>query len=343
MKKLNLIDKVVFLCNSIVAVLLLLSYALPYVAPKSFAFLSVLSLGVPLLIILNVLFFVYWLLKVKKQMILSFLVLILGINYVASLYKFSKSKDVTDSGNITVMSYNVRIFNYYNWVKEKDRDHNGIIDFIKEKEPDILSVQEHLKYPKFDLSHYEYSFIKSPLVKTTNFGQAIYSKFPIVNSGSIGFPKSLNNAIYADIVKGVDTIRVYNVHLESLGISKEVAELNTNDSERMFKKAGNTFKMQQSQAQLVLEHTTSCKYPMIITGDFNNTPYSYVYRTIKGNLKDAFIEAGNGFGRTFNFKYFPVRIDYILVDDAYTVNGFKTYNENLSDHFPIMATLKLHK
>ena len=82
---------------------------------------------------------------------------------------------------------------------------------------------------------------------------------------------------------------------------------------------------------------------MIICGDFNNTAYSYVYKEIKGNLIDTFKEAGNGFGRTFDFKFFPVRIDFVLVDDRFKVNSFKTYDVKLSDHYPIMAKVKLEK
>ena len=342
MKGLNFLDKLAFLCNLIVAVLLLFSYVLPYIAPENFSFLSVLSLGVPFLIVVNVLFFVYWLLKVKKQMLLSLVVLLLGINYVTSLYKFSKSKDIEDSGNFTVMSYNVRLFNQWKWIKGNDVD-NAILSLIKNKKPDILSIQEHLSKPKIGQPNYPYKYIKSPHLGQKNIGQAIYAKYPIIDSGSINFPKTLNNAIYADIKKGNDTIRVYNVHLESLGISKEVEELNTTESERLFKNAENTFKMQQLQAEMVVKHMQSCTYPKIITGDFNNTPYSYVYKIIKEDLFDTFTEAGNGFGRTFDFKYFPIRIDYILVDPNFAINGFKSFDEKLSDHFPIMTTLKLHK
>ena len=82
---------------------------------------------------------------------------------------------------------------------------------------------------------------------------------------------------------------------------------------------------------------------MIICGDFNNTAYSYVYKKIRGNLQDAFVESGNGFGRTFKFKFFPVRIDFILADDNFDVNDFKTFDVELSDHYPVMAKVKLHQ
>jgi endonuclease/exonuclease/phosphatase family metal-dependent hydrolase len=82
---------------------------------------------------------------------------------------------------------------------------------------------------------------------------------------------------------------------------------------------------------------------MIVCGDFNNTAYSYVYKEIKGDLQDAFVEAGNGFGRTFNFKFFPIRIDFILADQSFDINAFKTFDVELSDQYPIMANVKLYQ
>lgn len=341
MKKLNILDKFIFLLNSLAATMLLLSYLLPYVAPKNFSLISVLSLAVPVLIILNVLFFLYWLLKVKKQFLLSLFVLAIGFKSLTTLYKFSSSKKIEDSNNLTVMSYNVRLFNLYKWISE-DKLESKMFDLFKEQQLDILSLQEYKQNDKVNLKGlfpYKYEKVYG---KKNKSGQAIFSKFPIVNSGSIEFKNTRNSVIFVDVVKQKDTIRVYNVHLQSLHISKDVEMLNTEDSERIFKSVGGTFKMQQTQTEKFLKHKNACKYPMIVSGDFNNTSYSYVYRKIADNLQDAFSEAGNGFGRTFNFKYFPVRIDYILASTDFTVNGFKTLNVKLSDHFPVVAKLKLN-
>ena len=106
-----------FLVNSVVAVLLILSYGLSYVPPNTFSFLSVLSLTVPLLIILNIMFGIYWLLRIKKQFLLSVLVLVLGYNYVMSFYKFS-TEIVSSKSSFSLMSYNVRLFNVYDWIDE---------------------------------------------------------------------------------------------------------------------------------------------------------------------------------------------------------------------------------
>ncbi|MFK7782400.1 endonuclease/exonuclease/phosphatase family protein [Psychroserpens sp.] len=340
MKKLKGFDKLIFVINSLMAFVLLLSYVLPYMAPKQFAFLSVLSLAVPALIIINILFAMYWLLNVKRQLLLSLIVLIIGYNHVFSLYKFSSSKNVDDSENISIMNYNVRLFNVFDWIKDVNVTQD-ISDFISEKQPDILCLQEYRPDETIILTeYYKYEELSGKQVKS---GQAIFTKFPIINSGSIEFPNTSNNAIYADIVKGKDTIRVYNVHLQSLGIDPTVEKLANEDSQNLLNRVSNTFKMQQFQTELFLMHKKQSPYRMIICGDFNNTAYSYVYKEVKGDLKDAFKEAGNGFGRTFDFKFFPVRIDFVLVDDDFKVNSFKTYDEKLSDHYPIIAKVKLGK
>ncbi|WP_298899932.1 endonuclease/exonuclease/phosphatase family protein [uncultured Psychroserpens sp.] len=338
MRKLKRYEKLIFVVNSLMAFALLLSYILPYIEPEKFAFLSVLSLAVPFLIIINILFGIYWLLKVKKQLLVSLVVLLIGYSYVFSLYKFSSSKNVDDHQNLSVMNYNVRLFNVFDWIDNPNIKEN-ILNFISEKQPDILCLQE---YRRDDDMHFEgyhkYEKITGNKVKS---GQAILTKYPIVNSGSIEFPNTSNNAIFVDVIVKSDTMRVYNLHLESLRINSDVESLAKEDSGNLFNRVSSTFKMQQSQAELFLKHQSKCKYQMIICGDFNNTAYSYVYKEIKGDLKDAFEQAGNGFGRTFDFKFFPVRIDFVLVDDGFEINAFKTFDVKYSDHYPIMAKVKL--
>ncbi|MFT5848802.1 MAG: endonuclease/exonuclease/phosphatase family metal-dependent hydrolase [Psychroserpens sp.] len=339
MRKLKIFEKFVFVINSLLAFALLLSYVLPYVEPRKFAFLSVLSLAVPFLIIVNILFVVYWLLKVKKQLVLSLLILVLGYNYVFSLYKFTASKNVDDSENISVMNYNVRLFNLFDWIDNPNLKED-MSTFLVNNNPDILCMQEYRPDEKINLKAYPYKYIKLSGKKIKN-GQAIYTKFPIINSGSIEFPDTSNNAIFADIVKNQDTIRVYNLHLESSRIDPNAEEFSKENSQHLFKRVGSTFEKQQSQAEQFLAHRNKCTFKTIISGDFNNTAYSYIYNEIKGDMKDTFKQAGNGFGRTFDFKFFPVRIDFVLVDDAFEINAFKTFDVMYSDHYPVMAKVKL--
>nr|WP_262902562.1 endonuclease/exonuclease/phosphatase family protein [Winogradskyella sp. SM1960] len=272
-------------------------------------------------------------------MLLSLVVLLLGWSYINSMYKFSSSSDIKDDANFSVMSFNVRLFNKYDWMKDetvKDR----IISFIKNEQPDVLCLQE---YPRGERVKLEgYNDFNATYHKGVRGGQAIYSKFPIINSGSLEFPNTYNNAIFVDIVKQTDTLRVYTFHLQSSGIETDVEKLKKETSGHLFKQVRSTFRAQQDQVELFLDHKSKSNYKTIITGDFNNTPYSYIYRMIKGDeFNDTFEAAGNGFGRTYDFKFFPLRIDFILADESFTVNGFKTFDVKLSDHYPIKTTLSL--
>jgi len=243
------------------------------------------------------------------------------------------------------MSYNVRLLNVFKWI-ERDDVPSDILNFINEKNPDILCMQEYSPSANIDLKVYphRYIFTEGNQIKT---GQAIFSKFPIIDQGNIIFPNSSNNVVFADIKKGKDIIRVYNMHLQSIKISPDVNEIDENidainqqKSQMLFIRISKAFKQQQQQAEIFKEHKMKCTYPVIICGDMNNSAFSYVYRSIKGKLKDSFEEAGKGFGETYKFRYYPARIDYIFADEKMTVKKFENFPKFInSDHFPIMARL----
>lgn len=283
----------------------------------------------------------------KRQMVLSGIVLVLGITFVNKFYKFSSHDISKEESDILVMSYNVRLFNLFQWI-ERESVKEDIRTFINDQNPDVLCIQEYSQTANVDLRIYKHKFIfmQGNKIKT---GQAIFSKFPIVDKGNIEFPESDNLIVYADVRKGNDTIRVYNMHLQSIKISPDVTELESNvetinqrKSEVVFKRIGEAFTKQQVQAEILMKHKKECHYPMIICGDMNNSAFSYVYRSIKGDLNDCFEEAGKGFGETYNFKYYPARIDYIFADKSMKVKSFQNYPQfKNSDHYPIVARLKM--
>ncbi|WP_439127359.1 endonuclease/exonuclease/phosphatase family protein [Polaribacter sp.] len=330
MKKLAFLDKILYLINSLLAVLLLLSFLLPHISPKSFPDFAVISLFVPVLLIVNIFFVIYWLLKLKKQFLLSFLILILGWMIMTPFYKLS-GKNSSLNSDLKLMSYNVKTFDLF--TKKEDSTVNGFA-FLKEKNPDILAVQEYYKSSKIDIE-FPYQYIKT---KRGKYGLAIYSKYKIINSGTLNLKSDGNNIIFADILKQKDTIRIYNAHFESLRIKPNEDNFGESDSEKLLKRVSNAFKKQALQTELFLKHEQSWKGKKIICGDFNNTSYSWMYDKISKNKKDAFIEAGKGFGKTFNY-WFPMRIDFILTDNDAIVNKFSTFSEKYSDHFAIQSKI----
>ena len=342
MKNLAWFNKIVLVGNVILAIITLTGYVLPYMAPKLFPFLSVLTLILPTLLMLNLIFVIYWALQFKRQVFLSIIIFLIGYTFFTKFYKFSGRNEEVIESDFTVLSYNVRLFNLFKWLPNENVAEN-IKRFVEEQNPDIICFQEYSKSADYELDDYKFRHIimHGNRIKT---GQAIYSKFRIIDEGEIALPNSDNNVVYADIVKNKDTIRVYSIHLQSINISPDINEINESKSKRIFNRLSTAFKEQQLQSELIESHMQDFKGHKIICGDMNNTAFSYVYKNVIGNMNDAFVEAGKGFGQTYNYKYYPARIDYILVDDVFDVKEFKTFNDfNNSDHFPIMARLNFNK
>ena len=292
------------------------------------------GLSVPILILLNILCALYWLLRFKRPFLISAIVLLIGFNFLNRFYSFDEKK-VLLSDDIKIMSYNVRMFNLYNWIEDENTD-DQIYDFINKRSPDILCIQEF--HPSDDIGiDFKYQYVKIESSKN-NFGHAIFSNYEIINAGSLNFLDSGNNAIYADLRIENDTVRVYNVHLESLKINPQDETINQETTEKFRQRVQKAFVKQTEQANLVEKHFQNTELKTIICGDFNNNAFSWVYHKLKGDRNDAFEIAGKGFGKTYDYP-FPLRIDFILTDAEIEVNNFKTFKVPYSDHFPIMARL----
>lgn len=337
MKNLSFAQKILLIFTWIFAILLLLAYLNPYIPVNLFPQLSLLSLIFPLLVSINLIFLIYWLVNLKKYFVIPLLILLLNYNNLNRLYQW-KGKHSYDGEGITIMSYNVRLFNDYQQIKRKAVDVD-ISNFLKDQHPDILLLQEFRPGKKTDFSQYQYKKLGLK-GKRKQMGVVIFSKFPIINSGGFDFSNTYNNAVWADIKMGNDTVRVYNVHMQSHSVHPE--NINNQDKLVVTHKISEVFKKQYFQAEQVKKHMEKSKYPVILGGDFNNTAFSATYRLLKGNKYDAFVQAGQGFGFTWYYKYFPFRIDFLMIDQSFFVKEYKTFSYvKYSDHKPIQAMIKL--
>lgn len=262
-------------------------------------------------------------------------------------------------GSLKMLSYNVRLFNYFE-TKKGSGSEKKVFEFIKAQDCEIICIQEYFvqgdpsaneKLAKSMLGGKYYSHIK--LIgrgKNRFYGIATYSRFPIVRKGEIIHPVSSSLTIFSDIVIQKDTFRIYNNHLQSFRlktIEKSLLEEMTSEEKETLEEVKSLsvnlkkgFVRRALQSQVVKDHITSSKYPVIVAGDFNDTPVSYTYRKIRKGLNDSFVNSGYGAGFTYKGNYPPNRIDYILYSDALTNNHFDIIKVKYSDHYPIVAWLR---
>ncbi|WP_419211019.1 endonuclease/exonuclease/phosphatase family protein [Maribacter sp. X9] len=339
MKKRSFFQKFMFFLNLVFSFFLLLACIVPYTSSASLAFIS---LAVPVLVFINISFFLFWLAQKKFLMLLPLSILVYGYFSLGTFISFNGIKaGEKQDGEISIMSFNSLGFRGKEdeW---KSTAGDTIVNFIQKENPDVICFQE-FDYRKIR-SHYfeEYPYKYVDYEFGTDRGrviQAIYSKYRIIEKGIIEFPNSSNSAVFADVVIKSDTVRFYNLHLESLKIRP--SSIKSERSDLLFGRLRESFAKQQEQSEIVNQHMNKSPYKNIVCGDFNNNQFSSVYFNIRGAMNDSFLEKGNGYGQTINFWRFPLRIDFILVDPSFEVLSHKNYNIELSDHEPIMASIKV--
>lgn len=333
-KKLTIFEKLLFFFNVIAGLFLVLIYLIPYLSPNHFPWINLLSLGYPLLVIVNLVFFLIWLIRLKPHFLFSAILIGIGYKDLTSFYSLHAKENLKQS-DIKLLSYNVRYFNQGNWIKSPTIT-KETFQFINSKKVDIACIQEHRDVKKHQIK-LPFSYKK----RHKGNEQAIYSRYPIVDKGSLEFKNTLNNVIYSDLKIGKEIIRVYNVHMQSFGLKTDKEHYGDKNNKELLKHFKKVFIKQSEQILILKKHIKTCPYRTIIAGDFNNTAFSWNYHQLISDRKDAFVEAGSGFGATYNYML-PLRIDFILPQKDMNVASFTNFNVKLSDHYPILARIDLN-
>jgi endonuclease/exonuclease/phosphatase family metal-dependent hydrolase len=265
------------------------------------------------------------------------------------------------------MTYNVRLFDLYNWRNETSKaTRTSIFDLIKDESPDILCLQEYYSgagkqadFADTICKQAGYKFRDIQLLnkerKGLPYGLAIFSKYPIIQSSILEFPNSkVNFCQWCDVKIGNDTVRILNMHLESVKFGKEdynfVSEITntpaSNDklkrgSAAIIEKMHYAYIKRTAQIKTIIGFINKCPFPVILTGDFNDTPVSYCYRQVSNQLTDSFVEAGSGFGQSYVQKLLMLRIDYIFHSSTLKSIESRTIEKDYSDHYPVVSRLLL--
>lgn len=348
--------------NLLALFLFLLSILGAYVNPDVFWPLALLGLGYPVLLFINIFFTISWIFRRRWFFLLSFIAIIISYPQLKAQWGFNyfKEESAPQGKEIKLMSYNVRNFDLYNWSSRANTSQK-MMDTIQHYSPDILFMQEYYTYEKFNNEKrlenigYKHHGVSVELLQNEQlWGVSIFSKYPIIHQGEIIRQRTMSSyklfphrGLYADIVIGKDTVRAISVHLQSvyLGIEeykaleeiKEKKNVNTSKAWMIAQKLIKAYRYRGIQVEELKDVIRSSPYPVILGGDFNDTPSSYAYQSISRELSDAFVEKGAGPGETF-ISWIPMlRIDYIMTDPLIHCVDFKRIRFNASDHNPIFA------
>lgn len=355
--------------NILSILLLLVSYSASYIRPEGkLAYIALLGLAYPVFLVFTLFFLLFWLVLWKKYFWLNLVVIILGFNHILTILQFNVKTEKAPRNAIKVMTFNV-----HNLIG-KDSENGDrkmpikINTFLREERPEILCIQEFV-IRRRDSANYIQRFSEELGLKYSHSKEysdrnyrrmidaiTIFSKYPILHSGHIELPVKQSFCVYADIMVHTKIIRVYNIHLQSIRLGWDDYSFYSNLSEgegdqasyskgiyQIVAKLLKAFKKRAIQVETLLDHLKRSPYPVIICGDFNDTPTSYAYNKLINKRVDSFVESGSGFlNPTYAGSLPSFRIDYILHDKAFKSYEYKRYMVDLSDHYPVSTYIDLN-
>lgn len=359
---------IIFIVNIVAIVLLLLAISAWYIPPYKSGIPAYLGLAFPFILVVNIIFLLFWLILLKwKLFLIDLVTILLCWSPILTYFPVHTKTDDIPEDCIKMLSYNVRGFN---WVTGKEARTNPIFDYLNESGADIICLQEftmdnYRPDPKGIISirevddilkDYPYrSIVKfGHSLSKYSFGVACYSKYPIIKTTEIPVQSTTNGSVLYEIKVRDKTISIINNHLESNRITSEDKKLykdflETRDREQLDEVANNirsrlgiAYKTRAYQADIIGHWVQNRETDAtIVCGDFNDTPISYAYKTVKGDLlEDSFVKTGIGPGITYHENKFWFRIDYILHSRNLESYNFTVEKVKYSDHYPIYTYIR---
>ena len=311
--------------------------------------LAMLVYVLPLLVLANAVLLVYWILRRKWiWCCMPVATMLLSLPYIGTFYRPGLfASQAKGKSSLIIATYNVARF--ANEVSPFRSE--SILAEMRRQQVEILCLQEYRDHSG-DRSNTERYQQFYPYKAVGADDMVIFSRFPILDSQTISFGEGTNNsAQWAELNVRGRRLRIINVHLQTTGISRSLRLAQKANYQGQKVEGNKLLRMiygnytqgmaiRGEQAELVAAVRDESQVPCILCGDFNDVPYSYVYRTLKGDMTDGFQECGTGYMYTFTGKK-SVRIDYIFHDEQ--LNGLAYYKQNLSfsDHLPVYMKIGL--
>lgn len=333
-----------------------------YINPAHIWIFSFFGLFYSVFVVFNLLFVFVWLIFHYHYAFISIVAIVITYPVLKTHFSFRIHNEEKNGAatHVKVLSYNVRNFDLYNWTRNVSTM-NKMMLLIKKEDADVACFQEFynseagkfqtIKRLMNECGYRYYRFEKNVVINNINsWGIAIFSKHRITNYGSQKFKNSKNSAMYCDIKIDSSIVRVFNVHLQSVHFSekdydyiKEFSEeqnVEVRPTRAIASKLKRGFQTRSAQTIQVSNLIKASPYPVIVCGDFNDTPASFCYHTISGNnLQDAFLSSRLILGATYDGIPPIFRIDYILASKKFFISDFIVVRKKYSDHFPVSCTI----
>lgn len=344
--KRKIISLTLLLLTALLYIVSLLSSFSGYFSPAQGAAWMLLGLATPAVLALDAVVLAAWLAARRwLAALLPLAALIANAGYIRAMVRLPRSSPLVVQPELRVATLNCYGFNLRGDVAATARD---VARIAERERVDILCLQEFGESPDFPADSTAALLARSGLAYWVREGEsAVASRYPIAERQHFLFPGSENGGLRADIRIGQHTLRIYSVHLQTSGLHRLRREhLAAHGGRPPLSEAVGVLTrngaLRAGQADWLRAQIDRSPYPVVVAGDFNETPASYVYRQLQQGLVDGFREAGSGYAGTFEQLGVSLRIDFILYDRAMEATSYRTLRDRVSDHRMVVTALRRH-
>lgn len=336
----------------VLSVISLVGWLARLVDPSVYWLPSLVGLALMPVLIADFILLVFWLIRWKLWAIAPAVALIMNFGFIAATVQVGFQLREGMPHDLKVASYNVHNFSRGDFKTTVE----SIAEFLKTEGVEVVCFQEFkVNKAKFNMDSIRKVLYFMPHVfapDNNGMGQtlAIFSKYPITNSQQISFPDTGNSALWVDLDVNGKSVRLLDIHFQTTDISQskqEIEQLKKGPAEPesrqalyvVLRRLRNNFTKRAAQVKMVRAVIDNTAGPIIVCGDFNDTPASYVYAQMTNDLNDGFKSCGNGYAYTYNGISKLLRIDYALYSDDFEGVRYYSSAQSWSDHNPVLLEL----
>ncbi len=316
----------------------------PFINPSFFVWTAFFGLAFWMIFFANIIILLILIsLESRRTLLIPIVALLFSIPGLMKSYSLGEEKD--GDAQIKVMTYNVGVFRDYNDESRYVSDvKKSLAKLVKDENPDVLCLQESGKWIKNTAADFSKMIGYKYYSVNKTSGNSYFSKYPLQEVKAFDNEELIK---FADIkkvnVNNKDSFYLANCHLNSFRISDDIDDINEKEVYKsVIRKLVDGFTLRAKITKLLLKKMPDDNVPLVLCGDFNDTPLSYTYNEMRNaGLKDAFLTASSGIGKTYCGKLPLLRIDYFWYNDCVEVVDYKRIKQSTSDHYPLMMSFKI--
>lgn len=346
--------------EAVLALLFLIGYGARYAGPGRFWWAELIAVGLPYVSLCLLLFVPIHVFGRRWRRLVGYAIVVALIAIRFMPWPLARGAPIPEEDVLRVMTFNVSP--WWDYYDDEERA-GGMLALVQRVNPHLLLLQEagveyHEAHPRLRSAPHISILWEEGGFETVAPGKQLPAYTPQPALATVPISASSQELMRMepdDVARSFVTrtrfswegrpIVAYNLHLRSFGEDKPWRSRSRSLLSPRFwipyvRQFRSAFEVRAREAEILARMIEKETLPVLVIGDLNSTAHNWAYRRLSRGLQDAFRIAGRGWGATYHTKLPFVRIDFVLAGPEFEIVSAEVLGSRLSDHRPLVATLR---